>query len=364
MLVTIGLSLFSNLHPGTAAECCFPDEALAMAEAVICAVLAAAERQCTILERRRKHFVPKSELRGDLEADDENLKLIRSAGDEPEFEYWGYSLTTSFLNESTHKLQRKTVPHLFGRLKSQSSGWVYRGEFDAGNMHGAGGVVWNRLDRVDGELRKVSETYIGQWQSGRREGLGVFCRSDGTSDQGIWNNNNLVDRFVLDMQQLLTFQAAVNQGEAIAMRAEARANAAAAANVSGRHCAVNAGIQSKISALDDEDAFDPLSSEYIASLMELLISNSLHREAVHLAKIREYDNEVKRAEDKRQRDAQAFQAHAAARAGSSDSDDEGPVFCTMGTAFFASRVYYGDSPVNVGIEFDRASRPSSVKEVR
>lgn len=354
---------FRLLHPGTAAECCFPDEARATAEAIICVILAATERQCAIMERRRKHFVPKIDLHADLEADSENLKLIRSAGDEPEFEYWGYSLTTSFLNERTHKLEKKALPHLCGRLKSQTSGWVYRGQFDTGNMHGMGGVVWSRLDRVGGELRNVSETYIGQWQNGRREGLGVFSRSDGTSDQGIWNNNNLVDQFVLDIQHLLTFQAAVNQGEAIAMKAEARVNAAAAAKVSGSHCTVNADVQSKLPALDDQDAFDPLSPEYITSLMELLITNSQHRQAAHLAKIRQYDSEVKRAEDKRQHDAQAFQAYSAALAGSSDSDDEGPVFCTLGTAFFASRVYYGDSPVNVGIEFDRASRPSSVKEV-
>jgi hypothetical protein len=53
-------------------------------------------------------------------------------------------------------------------------------------------------------------------------------RSDGTSEQGLWCNNNLVEEFCIEMQELLTFQAAVQRGEIIATKAEAHANAAAA----------------------------------------------------------------------------------------------------------------------------------------
>jgi hypothetical protein len=62
------------------------------------------------------------------------LRLIRNVGDEPEFEFWGYSLMSSFLDEDTHKLARKLLPHWWGRQLSIPFGWVYRGQFDSGKQ--------------------------------------------------------------------------------------------------------------------------------------------------------------------------------------------------------------------------------------
>ena len=187
-------------------------------------------------------------------------------------------------------------------------------------------------------------------------------RSDGTSEQGLWCNNNLVEEFCIEMQELLTFQAAVQRGEIIATKAEAHANAAAA---------VGGGKVSKLSmvknrAFDDDDGqeFDPISSEYIEKLMVLLMENSQSREVVHLSNVSNYEAERKRAEEIREQQLATEIAYAAARAGDSDSGDDGPAYCTLGTAFFAGRSYFGDSPVNVGIEFNRNSRPSCVKEVK
>jgi hypothetical protein len=320
------------------------------------------EARCSALERSKKHPGHRLDKRVEPAADDFDLMCIRNVADEPEFEYWGRGVTVSLLNERTHKLERKTLPHSSGRMKSVVFGWVYRGQFDSGKMHGRGGVVWSRVEVVNGELRNVSETYIGQWEQGRREGIGAFMRSDGTSDQGIWKNNNLEQEFVLDFQQLLCLQAAVIHAEAIATRAEAHVNATAAKSSSS---SLKTIVQSALPSTDDadEDAVDCYSSDYMTKLMELLITKSQEREAVHLAQTRDYEAERKRAEDEKLQETAAFEAHAAALAASSGSDDDGPAYCTLGTAFFADRVYYGDSPVNVGIEFDRNSRPSTVKEV-
>ena len=120
---------------GSAAACCFPDEAQATAESIICIILAATEKQCAALEKtRNRTFVSRQKSAPDADVRDEDLRLIRNVGDEPEFEFWGYSLTTSFLNEATHKLERKVMPHLWGRQTSVAFGWVYRGQFDAGKI--------------------------------------------------------------------------------------------------------------------------------------------------------------------------------------------------------------------------------------
>jgi hypothetical protein len=357
----------SCLHPGYAAARSFPDEGRAAAEAVISVILAGVEAQCSALERCGKQLTTNRLHLSESGTNDDDLMLIRNVGDEPEFEYWGFSLTQSFLNEDTHKLVKKTLPHGSGRKTSVEFGWLYRGQFESGNFHGMGGVVWDRLDLIDGELRKVSETYIGQWHQGRREGLGVFMRSDGTSDQGMWINNNLAKEFILDIHWLLKFQAAVNHGEAAATKAEARANATKPKSANGIFTIKHTkGNTFHGDANDDgvEIAPDPYSTEYMARLMELLISNSQERDAAHMARTREYEAACKQAEVEKQQDAAAFQAHSAALAYKSDSDDDdGTVFCTLGTSFFAGRIYYGDSPVNVGIEFDQNSRPSIVKEV-
>lgn len=346
-------------HLGCAAACSFPDEARATAEAVLCSILVATELQCAKLEISRKQLIFNNKLHYEQEGGDD-LRLIRNVGDEPEFIYWGNYVIITFLNEDTRKLQRKTLPHLWGRQTSVAFGWVYRGQFDSGLLHGLGGVVWNRLEIVNGELRRVSETYIGNWQQGRREGRGAFVRSDGTSEQGLWQNNNLVEEFGIDVQELMSFQAAVEHGEAIAMKAEALAGATSA-------CAsfTEKKISQELVADDEEgsDDIDPYSTEYIAKLMELLIQNSQNRDSAHLEINRKYEADCQRVEHARQQEAAAHAAHAAALAGDSDSSDDCSGFCTLGTAFFADRVYFGDSPVNVGILFDSNSKPSIVKEV-
>ena len=190
-------------------------------------------------------------------------------------------------------------------------------------------------------------------------------RGDGTSEQGLWHNNNLVEQFQIGMQELLAFQTAVSKGEIAATKAETRENAAAAASGGNGKASKWPKVRSKLLALEEDDVqeVDAYSSEYIDKLMLLLIENSQVREAAHLAEVSKYEAEVKRAADIRQHKLAAEAAYAAARAGDSDSGDDGPAFCTFGTSFFAGRQYFGDSPVNVGIEFDARSRPSCVKEV-
>lgn len=346
-------------YSGSAAACCFPDEARANAEAIICRVLTETERHCAALERSRKQPAFKSAPGDRPEAADEDLRLLRNTGDEPEFEFFGGSVTITLLDEDTHKLRRQTLPHAWGRMRSIAFGWIYRGQFDSGMLHGLGGVVWNRLEIVKGELRHVAESYIGNWREGRREGCGAFMRSDGTSEQGVWCNNNLVEEHAIDIKQLMVFQAAVNQGEAIAMEAEARIASPGCGSLKKK---TKAPVQ--ITNVDDvETDVDPYSSEYITKLMALLLQNAQSREAAQNDKNRRHDAECQRVEQVRQQEVAAFAAHAAALAGDSDSGDDGAPFCTLGTAFFAGRLYFGDSPVNVGIEFDKTSKPSRVKEV-
>jgi hypothetical protein len=319
---------------------CFPDESRAAAEAIVCCILAAAEKQCSVLESLGKQVVARSSSSSAAEACDGDLRFIRNAGNDPEFEFWGYSVTTSALNESTHKLERRVLPHLWGRQVSVAFGWIYRGQFNNGKLHGLGGVVWRRLELINSELRYVCETYIGNWKDGRREGRGVFMRSDGSSDQGMWRSNDLIQEFCIDMRELIVFQAAVNQGEAAAKKAQARARADAS-NTSAFRGDTKPMQSDKIPAEEEEqvaiDQFDPYSDEYIAKLICLLVENSQARDAAQLAINRDYEAECRREEDSRQREAAAFAAHQAAIAGDSDSGDDGPAFCSMGTAFFAGR---------------------------
>ena len=185
-------------------------------------------------------------------------------------------------------------------------------------------------------------------------------RCDGTSEQGLWQNNNLVEDFGIDIEELMKFQAAVEQGEAIATKAEALAGPTSACTSMSKK-----GKASNEITCDDEssDDVDPYSSDYISKLMQLLIQNSQARDTAHLDKQWKYEAECQRVEHARKQEAAACAARVAARAGDSDSDDNTCAFCTLGSAFFADRVFYGDSPVNVGIEFDKNSKPSTVKEV-
>jgi hypothetical protein len=391
-------SSHSHVYTGSCAGMCFPDECRAAAEAILCCILAAAEKQCFALENSGKQVVARSSSSATSEASDGDLRFIRNAGDDPEFEFWGYSVTISVLNEETHKLERRMLPHLWGRQVSVAFGWIYRGQFNNGKLHGLGGVVWRRLELINSELRYVCETYIGNWKDGRREGLGVFTRSDGSSEQGMWRCNDLIEEFCIEMQELIGFQAAVNQGEAAAKKAQAHVRTDASNTAAYR--ADTKLMQSDKRPEEEEqvsiDQFDAYSDEYIAKLIHLLIENSQARDAAQLAINRDYEAECRREEDARQREVAAFAAHQAAIAGDSDSGDDGPAFSSMSTAFFAGRAnvehcacdgadnvmcmmlkllkllmcvycagrrYFGDSPVNVGIEFDRNSRPSIVKEV-
>jgi hypothetical protein len=317
------------------------------------------------------------------------LRLIRGVGEEAPFEFWGYSLLTSQLNERTHKLEAKMLPHLWGRLVSCSFGWVYRGQIDMGSMHGLGGVVWCRVELRNGVLCEVCESYIGQWKQGRREGRGVFIRYNGISEQGVWLNNNLVEESYIGAQELVSFQAAINRGEAAATKAESRAKLSATKALcksSNKSDSIMSGQPTESET--EADCSDPFSSDYILKLMELVIANSQDREAAHVRKLAEHDMACKEAEEIKRQQAAALALRVASSAAvDSDSDDESPLFCALGTAFFAGRVYFGDrlafghlktwssrahsifliqflcSPVNVGIEFGRNSRPIAVKEV-
>ena len=333
-----------HMHPGSCAGMCFPDESRAAAESILCCILAAAEKQCSLLDTLDKQAVARSSSNSASEACDGDLRLIRNTGDDPEFEFWGYSMTTSVLNEVTHKLERRVLPHLWGRQVSLAFGWIYRGQFNNGKLHGLGGVVWRRLELIHSEMRYVCETYIGNWKEGRREGRGVFARSDGTSEQGMWRNNDLVEEFCIEMQELIVFQNAVNQGEAAAKNAQARAHADASNSAAFRADTkpkndTKPKQPDKPPAEEEQsaDQFDAYSDEYIAKLIHLLIENSQARDAAQLAINRDYEAECRREEDLRQREAAAFAAHQAAIAGDSDSGDDGPAFCSMSTAFFAGR---------------------------
>ena len=55
------------------------------------------------------------------------------------------------------------------------------------------GVIFDGEPNGNGVLRSPFEEYIGEFKNGKRNGKGTLTYLNGTSEKGIWKDNNLIE---------------------------------------------------------------------------------------------------------------------------------------------------------------------------
>ena len=83
--------------------------------------------------------------------------------------------------------------HGQGTYTWKEEGDQYIGEFKDGKKHGQGTYNFGPNSKFAGDQ------YVGEWNDNKYHGQGTYTYSDGTSDRGIWRNDELISYLCKEM---------------------------------------------------------------------------------------------------------------------------------------------------------------------